>query len=114
METSPALAATVEAPSSHLDDQARKKIADFLERIREEIVALGDDLVRTADEETALGLDRLRGERDRTANQLKLFADIAAERGQPPRVAAHRGRAARSSRLGRDDGWTGKARGEAG
>ncbi len=53
--------------------------ADLLEAVREEILALGDELVEKADEETALGVDRLRGERDRTTNQLKLFADIVRE-----------------------------------
>jgi 2,5-dioxopentanoate dehydrogenase len=55
------------------------KIADFLDVVREEVVALGDELVQKADEETALGLDRLRGERDRTVNQIKLFAEIVRE-----------------------------------
>jgi 2,5-dioxopentanoate dehydrogenase len=56
-----------------------EKIASLLEAIREEIIALGDALIEKADEETALGLDRLRGERDRTAGQLKLFAGIVRE-----------------------------------
>lgn len=41
-----------------------------------------DDLVAVADEETALGPVRLNGELDRTAFQLRRFADIA-ERGVP-------------------------------
>ena len=41
-----------------------------------------DDLVALADEETALGPIRLNGELDRTAFQLRRFADIA-ERGEP-------------------------------
>ncbi len=41
-----------------------------------------DDLVTVADEETALGPVRLNGELDRTAFQLRRFADIA-ERGVP-------------------------------
>jgi NADP-dependent aldehyde dehydrogenase len=32
-----------------------------------------------ADRETALGIERLKGERDRTTNQLKLFADLVSE-----------------------------------
>ncbi len=63
-------------PMQHLPAE---KIAGFLEAIRSEILGLGDELVQQADEETALGLDRLRGERDRTCNQLKLFADIVRE-----------------------------------
>ncbi|MBV9498031.1 MAG: aldehyde dehydrogenase (NADP(+)) [Acidobacteriaceae bacterium] len=56
-----------------------ERIANFLGTIREQILVLGDELIETADRETALGLDRLRGERDRTANQIKLFADIVTE-----------------------------------
>lgn len=54
-------------------------VARFLEAIRKEILETGDALIAKADEETALGLDRLRGERDRTVNQLKLFADLVRE-----------------------------------
>jgi len=54
-------------------------ISGFLLAIREEILGLGDGLIERADAETALGQDRLRGERDRTVNQIKLFADIVSE-----------------------------------
>jgi NADP-dependent aldehyde dehydrogenase len=56
-----------------------EQIAEFLSAIRDEILGLGDVLVETADRETALGVDRLRGERDRTTNQIKLFADLVRE-----------------------------------
>ncbi len=62
-----------------LQELSAEEMAAFLEAIREEILALGDELIQTADEESALGLDRLRGERDRTVNQIKLFADIVRE-----------------------------------
>jgi 2,5-dioxopentanoate dehydrogenase len=52
------------------------RIAEFLERIAEEIVALGDTLIATAAAETALTSDRLAGERTRTVNQLRLFAEV--------------------------------------
>lgn len=52
------------------------KIAEFLEKIADEIVALGDPLIETAAAETALTTDRLTGERGRTVNQLRLFADV--------------------------------------
>ena len=55
------------------------QIAEFLLAIRDELLGLGDALTEMADRETALGLDRLRGERDRTTNQIKLFADIVRE-----------------------------------
>ncbi len=56
-----------------------ERIVDFLQAVREEISGIGDALIERADQETALGLDRLRGERERTLNQIKLFADIVKE-----------------------------------
>jgi NADP-dependent aldehyde dehydrogenase len=56
-----------------------EKRADFLLAIREEILALGDVLVERAAQESGLDMARLQGERDRTTNQLKLFADIVKE-----------------------------------
>ena len=55
------------------------KIAEFLETIAAEIVALGDALIDCASGETALTTDRLTGEGGRTVNQLKLFADIVRQ-----------------------------------
>jgi NADP-dependent aldehyde dehydrogenase len=55
------------------------KTAEFLEKIAEEIVALGDPLIETAAAETALTADRLTGERGRTVNQLRLFADVVRQ-----------------------------------
>ena len=54
--------------------------AVFLERIGEEIEALGDNLLKTASVETGLPVaERLVGERARTVNQLKLFAALIRE-----------------------------------
>jgi 2,5-dioxopentanoate dehydrogenase len=53
--------------------------AALLERIAEEIVALGDELLTRAHLETGLPLARLTGERARTVNQLKLFAQVVRE-----------------------------------
>ncbi len=53
--------------------------AFFLERIAAEIMALGDELIARTKLETGLPETRLVGERARTVNQLKLFADIARE-----------------------------------
>ena len=51
--------------------------AEFLERIGVEIEALGDDLLEAANAETALPIaERLAGERGRTINQLRMFADL--------------------------------------
>ena len=53
--------------------------ARFLERIADEIMALGDALIARAHQETGLPEARLTGERGRTINQLKLFAQVARE-----------------------------------
>ena len=55
------------------------KIAEFLETIASEILALGDALIECASAETALTTDRLTGERGRTVNQLKLFAEVVRQ-----------------------------------
>src|SRR5215467_3118988 len=70
------LAGQAALPFAALDADA---VARFLLAIREEILALGEQLIQRADQETALGMDRLRGERDRTVNQIKLFADLVTE-----------------------------------
>ncbi|WP_234735857.1 aldehyde dehydrogenase (NADP(+)) [Tellurirhabdus bombi] len=53
--------------------------AAFLERIADEIVALGDELLERAHLETGLPLPRLTGERGRTVGQLRLFAEYVRE-----------------------------------
>jgi NADP-dependent aldehyde dehydrogenase len=53
--------------------------ADFLRKIAEEIVQLGDMLISRASAETGLPEGRLNGERGRTVGQLKLFADVLEE-----------------------------------
>lgn len=65
--------------ASALRALSAEQVAQFLNSIRDEISALGDELVERADRETGLGLDRLRGERDRTVNQIKMFADLVIE-----------------------------------
>ncbi|MEO0332881.1 MAG: aldehyde dehydrogenase (NADP(+)), partial [Bacteroidota bacterium] len=54
-------------------DQER---ADFLDKIGEEIMNLGDTLLERCHHETGLPMGRLQGERGRTVNQLKLFAEL--------------------------------------
>ncbi|MBV8863859.1 MAG: aldehyde dehydrogenase (NADP(+)) [Acidobacteriaceae bacterium] len=56
-----------------------EETAAFLDTVQEEILALGEDLLHKADEESALGLERLRGERDRTVNQIKMFSNLVRE-----------------------------------
>ncbi|MFZ6025531.1 MAG: aldehyde dehydrogenase (NADP(+)) [Bacteroidota bacterium] len=51
----------------------------FLEAIAEEILLIGDPLLERTNLETGLPLARLTGERDRTINQLKLFAALLRE-----------------------------------
>ncbi|QBI00947.1 aldehyde dehydrogenase (NADP(+)) [Pseudoduganella albidiflava] len=53
--------------------------ASFLETVAEQIVAIGDELIVRAMAETGLPRARLEGERGRTVNQLKLFADLLRE-----------------------------------
>ena len=53
--------------------------AEFIEQLANEIEALGDQLLETANLETGLGLPRLTGERGRTCNQLRAFADLLKE-----------------------------------
>lgn len=56
-----------------------KNKAAFLEMIADEIIALGDDLIKRGMEETGLPEARLNGERGRTVGQLKLFAALLRE-----------------------------------
>jgi len=54
----------------------REERATFLERVAEEILALGDDLIVAAMRESGLPRVRLEGERGRTVGQLRLFAAV--------------------------------------
>jgi len=54
----------------------REERAAFLERIAEEILAIGDSLIEAAMTESGLPRARLEGERGRTVGQLRLFADV--------------------------------------
>ncbi len=56
-----------------------KEKATFLEKIADEIVALGDELIQRCMVETGLPEGRLSGERGRTVNQLRLFATLLKE-----------------------------------
>jgi alpha-ketoglutaric semialdehyde dehydrogenase len=53
--------------------------AALLRRMGEEIDGIGEELLTVCSEETGLGRDRLAGERARTVNQLRLFADLIEE-----------------------------------
>ncbi len=75
--------AAVEAAAAAFDAYRHKSAderAAFLERIADEILALGDELLQRAHAETALPLEaRLMGERGRTMGQLKQFAALVRE-----------------------------------
>lgn len=53
--------------------------AKFLEKIADNIGAIGDALIVRAMQESGLPRPRLEGERGRTMNQLKLFAEVVRE-----------------------------------
>ncbi len=53
--------------------------ANFLDRVADEILELGDSLIERAHAETALPTARLTGERGRTVGQIRMFAQIARE-----------------------------------
>lgn len=56
-----------------------EQIAAFLEKLAAEIEALGDPLLEQASRESGLAIDRLTGERARTTNQLRLFANVVRD-----------------------------------
>jgi 2,5-dioxopentanoate dehydrogenase len=55
------------------------EVASFLMKVQHEIVGIGDVLIERAAQETALDEGRLKGERERTLNQIKMFVDLVAE-----------------------------------
>lgn len=77
-----AIDAAVQGATAAFDSYRKKdknEVADFLNQIADEILALGDALLERCHLETALPLGRLQGERGRTMNQLKLFAEVVRE-----------------------------------
>lgn len=73
-----ALALATEA-AEQLRRKTAEQTATFLEAIATEIEALGDPLIERASVESALPKERLTGERGRTVNQLRLFANVVRE-----------------------------------
>lgn len=53
--------------------------AEFLEKIAERIMDLGDELLEMTSQETGLPIARLTGERGRTVGQLRMFATLIRE-----------------------------------
>lgn len=60
-------------------NKSGKEKAEFLETIADGIMSLGDDLIKRCMNESGLPEARLTGERARTVNQLKLFAQVLKE-----------------------------------
>ena len=71
-----AAAAAADAAFDIFRATSREARAAFLERIAQEILDLGDDLIVAAMRESGLPRPRLEGERGRTVGQLRLFADV--------------------------------------
>ncbi len=68
--------AKAESSFPNYSGKGGKERALFLETIAEEILALGDSLVKRCSEETGLPESRLAGERGRTVQQLRMFAAL--------------------------------------
>jgi 2,5-dioxopentanoate dehydrogenase len=68
-----------DSAAARLRHLTAEQTVDFLTAAQEEIRAIGDDLIATAARETGLDSDRLKGERERTVNQIGLFANIVKE-----------------------------------
>src|SRR5210317_1851731 len=77
-ETDEAVELAKSAFSAYKNKSGSEK-AIFLDAIAEEIMNIGDELVQTAIKETALPEARIVGERGRTVNQLKMFAQLLRE-----------------------------------
>lgn len=60
-------------------DKSGAERAEFLEAIADQIMDLGEELIERGSSETGLGKQRLTGERGRTVNQLRLFAEVIRE-----------------------------------
>lgn len=71
-----AACAAAEAAFDMYRATSRDERAAFLDCIGDEILAIGDDLILAAMRESGLPRARLEGERGRTVNQLRLFADV--------------------------------------
>ena len=68
-----------EVAFQHYRKVSAKTRAQFLDKIGSEIMELGDELIHRCEKETGLPQQRLIGERGRTVNQLKMFAELLRE-----------------------------------
>ena len=62
-----------------LREASAETIAEFLENIANEIEALGDELIQQAAVEAGFSPARVSGERGRTTDQLRMFANLVRE-----------------------------------
>ncbi|MGH9405454.1 MAG: aldehyde dehydrogenase (NADP(+)) [Terriglobia bacterium] len=65
--------------SPKLRQMSGEAVAAFLDTIAEELLALGDQWIERASAESGLDRQRLTGERTRTVNQARLFAELVKE-----------------------------------
>src|SRR5579883_3184572 len=72
-------AALAEAAFSSYSKLTGRERGAFLRNIADGLQAITEDLVQRAHQETALPIPRLQGEVARTANQLRLFAEVVEE-----------------------------------
>lgn len=77
-EVSKACELATEAFKSYKLKSGKEKAA-FINCIADQIMAIGDELLEVCHAETGLPMPRLQGERGRTCNQLKMFANLVQE-----------------------------------
>ncbi|GAA3563582.1 aldehyde dehydrogenase (NADP(+)) [Amycolatopsis ultiminotia] len=85
------LAGVAAAAARWAEDLPRARRADLLEAMAAELDADADAIVADADRETSLGEPRLRGELNRTAYQLRLFAEAVRDGGYLEATIDHAG-----------------------
>lgn len=74
-------AGAADAAHRQVRDWSGEQIARLLRACSQELMELGDALLRTAELETGLSETRLRGERARTCAQFEMFADLVSTGG---------------------------------
>ncbi|WP_406819151.1 aldehyde dehydrogenase (NADP(+)) [Pseudomonas sp. KnCO4] len=71
-----AAAQAAEAAFAEFNGMAPQRRAQFLDAIADQLDALDDTFIATVCRETALSAGRIQGERARTSNQMRLFANV--------------------------------------
>src|SRR5579863_3934901 len=74
-----AAAGLAQAAFDEYRQRSPAEVANFLERIAEEIIGLGDALLDRAVAESGLPRERVTGERGRTVGQIRMFAALVRE-----------------------------------